>query len=222
MESVLKDSASRKSQAVWSDFFQGLWYDSTMADGISAHIHFSFQIARGKQRFRELIIYVSKKSERDYYFGATKLNKILYHADFRAFERLGQPITGMVYFRLPNGPAPQALIPVRRELINEGAIKLEQVELGQYIQDRTIALRDPVVSLFTEDELLIVDSVIEELWNQNAGDVSDASHDVRWRVLRHQDKLPYEFAFLVDSLTQGDIEKAAELAERFKWPSIGT
>jgi hypothetical protein len=185
------------------------------------HLHFSIPVARGKQRFRELIVYVSKKSENDTHFGATKLNKILYHSDFRAFERLGQPITGMVYFRLPKGPAPQALLPIRQELVSEGAIRVDQVSAGPYRQDRTVALRDPLLTLFNEDELRIVDEVIAELWSQNAGEVSDASHDVRWRVLNDKERLPYEFAFLDDSLTEDDIAKTRELAERLKWTPSG-
>jgi hypothetical protein len=192
-----------------------------MAESSSGHLHFGIHVDRGKQRFRELIIYVSRKSENDRYFGATKLNKILYHSDFRAFSRLGQPITGMIYFRLKAGPAPEALRPIRSELINEGAIRLERVTLGKYVQDRTIALRDPILSLFTGDELGIVDSVIGELWDQNAGEVSDASHDVRWRVLYDKERLPYEFAFLDDSLTQNDLDIARDLAARFQWRPTG-
>src|ERR1700677_2825411 len=97
------------------------------------------------QRFRELIIYVSKNSEDDPYFGAIKLNKILYYSDFRAFERFGIPLTGAVYFRLRNGPAPKVMIPVRNALIKEGAIRVDVVRLGEYDQYRTIALRPPVI-----------------------------------------------------------------------------
>jgi hypothetical protein len=190
---------------------------STGKDGL----HFNVPVARGKQRFRELIIYVSKKSEHDPHFGATKLNKILYYSDFRAFERLGQPISGMVYFRLKHGPAPKALWPVRAELIEEGALRIDQVPVGSFAQERTVALREPITSLFTEDELRIVDAVINELWSQNATEVSDASHDVRWRTLRDRDELPYEFAFLDNSVTQNDIDRTKQLSWQLKWNNIG-
>jgi Protein of unknown function (DUF4065) len=182
-------------------------------------LHFTVPVAHGKQRFREMIIYISKKSEDDPHFGAVKLNKILYYADFRAYERLGQPITGMVYFRLEKGPAPKALLSVRQELKQEGALRIDRVPVGPYIQDRTVALREPIITLFTEDELQIVDRVIEELWDQNAVEVSDASHDVRWRTLLDRDPLPYEFAFLDNSeLTKDDLSRGRELAEQLKWP----
>jgi hypothetical protein len=176
-------------------------------------------VDRARQRFRELIVYVSAKSAGDPYFGAVKLNKILYHSDFRAFERFGVPLTGLRYFKLRAGPAPRALRPVRQELIDEGAIRLDVIKIGDDLeQHRTIALRPPVLSHFTQDELDLVDEVIAELRSQTATEVSDASHDVRWRVLQLRDDLPYEFAYLSsDPVLASDIQRTRELAERFGW-----
>lgn len=190
-----------------------------MAVGRAKGLSFNVPVERGVQRFRELIVYISRKSEADEYFGATKLNKILYHSDFRAFERFGFPLTGMSYFRLKAGPAPKAMIPIRDELVSEGAIRIDRIAMpGGREQHRTVALREPVLEHFTSDELQIVDEVIEELWRQNASEVSDASHDVRWRVLSDRDTVPYEFAFLSnESVTQAEIERTRELATRYKW-----
>lgn len=182
------------------------------------HLHETLNVPRGAQRFRELIVYISRKCESDPHFGAVKLNKILYYSDFRAFERFGLPLTGMRYFRLEQGPAPRALLPVRNALIQEGALKIEYVRIGNVEQHRTIALRDPVLSHFTEDEIALVDSVIKELWNQNATEVSDASHDVRWRVLENQDPVPYEFAYLSDEpITEREAKRTKELAAELGW-----
>lgn len=82
---------------------------------------FNVSLERGLQRFRELIVYIASKSIDDPSFGATKLNKILYYSDFKAFERFGVPLTGAPYFRLKNGPAPRIMIPVRDELVAEGS-----------------------------------------------------------------------------------------------------
>lgn len=180
---------------------------------------FSVPLERGLQRFRELIVYISKQSERDPSYGAVKLNKILYHSDFRAFERFGVPLTGAPYFRLKAGPAPRIMLPVRRELEREGAIRIEKVILPNgYEQHRIIALRKPVLSHFTADELALVDEVIEELRHQTATEVSDASHDVRWRTLHNKDLVPYEFAFLSDEPpTENDIKRTYELNRLYGW-----
>ena len=68
-------------------------------------LHEAWDVDRSAQKFRELIIYISKRSKSDPWFGAIKLNKILYHSDFRAFERFGVPLTGVRYWRLQQGPA---------------------------------------------------------------------------------------------------------------------
>ena len=180
---------------------------------------FKVPLERALQRLRELIVYISEKSEHDQYYGATKLNKILYHSDFRAFERFGLPLTGTAYFRLPKGPAPRLMLPVRDKLISEGAIRLDKISLGNGLeQHRIVALRRPVLEHFTSDEIALVDEVIKELWPQTATEVSDASHDVRWRTLEHRDPIPYEFAFLSDDLiTPEEIERTRELADKFGW-----
>lgn len=176
-------------------------------------------VPRGPQKFRELLIYVSKMCRNDPTFGAVKLNKILYYSDFRAFERFGVPITGVRYFKLQQGPAPKALVPIRRQLEEEGAIRVEKLDLGDgFEQHRTVAERDPAMSIFSKDEIALVDDVIEDLWGQSARDVSDASHDIRWRAVNMRDTLPYEFAFLSnEAVTEADNKRTAELAKEFGW-----
>ncbi|QFT60431.1 hypothetical protein FIU94_16495 [Sulfitobacter sp. THAF37] len=182
-------------------------------------LHETFDVPRGIQRFRELIVYISSKCADDAYFGAIKLNKILYYSDFRAFRRFGMPLTGVRYQKLRLGPAPKSLLHVRRALVDEGALRVDKVDVpGGYTQDRTVALRDPVLSHFSDDEISLVDEVIRELWPQTGSQVSDVSHDVRWRVMNLGDAMPYELAFLSDEKpTEKDRKRTDELAAEFGW-----
>lgn len=181
-------------------------------------LHETYDVPRGAQRFRELIVYVSLKSADDPHFGAIKLNKILYYSDFRAFERFGIPLTGVRYQKLKLGPAPKALLHVRRQLEDEGAIRLEKLPAGTYAQHRTVALRPAAMSLFSDDEILLVDEVIADLWSQNGTEVSGLSHDIRWNVMNLQDPMPYELAFLSDEgMTDRDRRRTAEIAANLGW-----
>ena len=45
----------------------------------------------------ELIVYIVENSLGDPYFGKTKLNKILFAADFEAYRQRGRSITGADY-----------------------------------------------------------------------------------------------------------------------------
>src|SRR5687767_11634112 len=110
-----------------------------------------------KKKLGELILYISKKSELDPNFGAVKLNKILFYSDFIAFGRLGKAITEQDYQRLDQGPAPRRLLPVREDLIDRGYLAIQEVARFGKTQKRTVALRDPDLSIFTAEEIALVD-----------------------------------------------------------------
>lgn len=125
----------------------------------------------------------------------------------------------MRYKKRRLGPAPVALVPIREQLVQEGAIRVEKLTTpDRHVQQRTVALRPAAMGLFTEDEVALVDEVIEELRGQTAAEVSDASHDVRWKVLQLDDAMPYELAYLSnEGLTERDRQRTAELAAQFGW-----
>lgn len=190
--------------------------DSFMA--ATRNLTFSYPVPRGRQRLRELIVYIGHGYLEAERFGFTKLNKTLYHSDFRAYERLGLPLTGVSYVARKKGPAPKSIVPVLNELIFEGAVRLERRPAGRRIQKRAVPNRRAYTELFTGDELEIVDSVIRELWSQSADQVSDASHDVRWRTLRLNDRIPYEAVYLSDDpISDEDLKRTAQLANEYGW-----
>jgi hypothetical protein len=186
--------------------------------GFEAHLTYRFPLDRQQERFRELILYVSKRCEDAIYFGAVKLNKILFWSDMWAFRRLGRPVTGAEYRRFQKGPAPTLLPVVRREMQIEGILDIERRKMFDYEQERTVARREPDTSLFSVEELRIVDEIISQFWNENAEEVSDLSHDVIWLTRENKDPIPYEAAYLDPSpLTKEEIDRTYELARRFSW-----
>jgi hypothetical protein len=64
-----------------------------------------------------MILLIAEWCQADPKFGAIKVNKLLFHADFSAFLTHGEPITGQEYFKLPQGPAPRLLKPNLHVLI---------------------------------------------------------------------------------------------------------
>jgi len=167
----------------------------------------------GQARLKELILYIAGKCAGDPGFGATKLNKILFYADFRSFERFGTPVTGEKYQCLKWGPAPSAMVPVRRELEEGGDIRIVKTDYGGQTQRRVVALRQADLSFFTGRDIALVDSVIAELWGKTATEVSETSHGVQWRTCRLGDEIPYEAAYLSDEpITPDDIQRTRELA----------
>ena len=148
-------------------------------------------------KFKELILYIAEKSEGDRTFGATKLNKILFYSDFLAFLELGKAITWHRYQRLENGPAPIALLPVQAEMEEAREIaRVPRVYRGR-TQKVTLALREPDLKVFTAQEIAIVTEVIEALWNKNASEVSELSHQfLGWKAARLGEEIPYDIALI--------------------------
>lgn len=70
-----------------------------------------------ESKFTEMLLYVAARLADDRAGGATKLNKVMYFADFAHVRRHGRPISGAEYFKLENGLAPRRLVPVRQRLI---------------------------------------------------------------------------------------------------------
>ena len=164
----------------------------------------------------ELILYVADKCSGDSAFGAVKLNKILWVSDFRAYGQLGAPITGVVYSKRNRGPAPRRLVPVRQRLIDDNAAVVRQRRFGDFNQERIVPLRDSDLSKFTVPQILIVNSVIEELWGKSAQEVTNLSHGKAWEIPDVGESIPYEAIFLSDDPPgPADEKRAREVAEKY-------
>ena len=158
-----------------------------------------YEPAFNAEKFRELLVYVARKCEADPTFGAIKLNKILYYADFAAFRQKGEPITGATYFKLSEGPAPRELLTQRETLIDSGDAEMQKVQFFTGMQHRLTVRegREPRCDLFTSEELALVDQVVGYFWEKTAREVSDFSHrEPGWALAHDRENIPYESALL--------------------------
>lgn len=181
----------------------------------------TFKFADGdEKRLRELILYISAQCQNDSRFGATKLNKILWWADFLSYAQYGKPITGIEYQRLGNGPAPRRLVPVRNAMQAAGEIAFAEVAVrGGHIQKKIVPLRQPDLDLFGPTDIAVVDDVIRALWKKTATGVSSLSHGKAWEVAADGESIPYEAVFLSDDpVNRYDVARTKELARQFGWP----
>jgi len=150
-------------------------------------------------RMAELILYVSDRCQADPAYGATKLNKILFYADFQHYAKHGKSITGQEYMRLGKGPVPRHLVPVLNRLVQEHHLVVREAPYGASRQKRPIALRSADVSGFNGEEIATVDSVIARFWGMSATEVSEKSHEFNgWKLAPNRETIPYDMALLVD------------------------
>ena len=170
---------------------------------------------RDDKRLAELILYISRKSEGNQRFGATKLNKLLFYSDFSAYAQLGKSITGHEYQRLKRGPAPKHLLPVRDQLVKEKRLTVIPRDYHGQTQDLTIALDAPDLSMFAGDEIALVDDIMAACWGLNATEISCRSHEfIGWRLANNKEFIPYEVALVAcREPTLDEIKRGEELEE---------
>jgi hypothetical protein len=171
-------------------------------------------------KIHELVLYVCAKSEKDDRFGRTKLNKILFFADFLSFAKTGKAITGVTYWTLPWGPGPKCLLPVLEKLAKSGRLAEQDIDFHGNPQKRPIALKAPDLKHFGAAEISLVDYVIEKLWNLTATEVSEFSHRFLfwWDAMPQKTDIPYAAAWVSvpTEFTSDEIALAENLQRGFK------
>lgn len=150
-----------------------------------------------EDKLAELVLYVAGRIVDDPTGGATKINKILFAAECAHVRQHGQPITGAEYQKLPRGPAPRRLLPVRERLISSGDAELVADEYMGYQLDRLKPRRPADTSRFTDEELKHVEQAVNALWGKTATEASELSHrEMGWRMVDDGETIPYEAALL--------------------------
>ncbi len=177
-----------------------------------------------QQKFRELVLYIAQKCMNHQKYGITKTNKILFFSDFIAFAKLGKSITGADYFKLPKGPAPRQMKPILAEMTAHGELALAPQRVFTHTQQRPTALREPDLSLFSGEEIAIVDQVIELLKDKYAEEVSDLSHYyLGWQLVEDRETIPYGSVYWrvtkKEDITERDIRIGDEIAKQYNLSS---
>jgi hypothetical protein len=148
-------------------------------------------------KLRELILLIAEWCQADPKFGAIKLNKLLFHADFSAFLTFGEPITGQEYFALPQGPAPRRLKPITEQMKKREELAYKEISYFGQVQKRPIALRAADLSGFSGAEINLVRQTVERFWKMSATEISDQSHVfLGWKTAMLKETIPYSTALV--------------------------
>jgi hypothetical protein len=149
-----------------------------------------------RNRLKILLHYVVWKAGDKDGFGATKLYKVLWFSDARAYMLQGEPITGETYIREKYGPLPRHALSVIDELRAEGIIRTSTDDyFGKTIR-RFHSLRAPDKLSLNEREREIVDYWIEHIAEVHTADsISDQTHDYAWEIAGLGEEIPYHAIF---------------------------
>ena len=172
-----------------------------------------------EKKFKELVVYVAGKCSGDPGYGSLKLNTILFYADFITYGQLGKPITGVPYFRLPQGPAPRPMMPIRETMEKDGDIAIQKKVRFGHEQHRVVPLREADLAEFTAQEIAIVDEVIEGACGATGTDLALMSHhETGVKIANLKEDIPYETVFICDEpLDESEIQHGLQLAKQYGW-----
>ncbi len=150
-----------------------------------------------ESKLKEMILYFSNLSEVDESFGSIKLNKLLFYADFTAYLRWGKSISGVRYFALEHGPAPQPMKRILKALESQKALILKDTDYYGSTQKKPIALSQPKLKCFNVEEVNLMHNLLNEHWGKNAKSISYESHGfLGWSALWLGEEIPYSVALV--------------------------
>ena len=108
----------------------------------------------------------------------TKLNKLLFYADFKYYKKYASSITGIRYVHLKFGPVPDKYRYYFATLENEQkAINVDEVDYGDYSGEMFYAAKKPDLSVFENPELKTLIEVKEHFKDFSAGRIKSFSHN---------------------------------------------
>jgi putative zinc finger/helix-turn-helix YgiT family protein len=131
----------------------------------------------------------------------TKLNKLLFYADFKHYREYAISITGARYAHIPFGPAPDNYEIYYGALSSQKAIEFMEEMYpakrgGEAVVGETIkAVKKPDLSLFAASELRVMASVQEDFERYNAREITDFSHkEVGYQETEDGGTISYDYA----------------------------
>ena len=129
----------------------------------------------------------------------TKLNKLLFYADFLHYKEFGVSITGAKYAHLPFGPCLDEYQQILAMLI-EGrkALGVEEVESSGREGEMIELLKSqisPDLGVFSPSEMQVIGAVAHQLESQGAETLSRMSHEEKaWKETVDGQLISFEYA----------------------------
>lgn len=110
----------------------------------------------------------------------TKLNKMIFYADFKHFKEYTVSISGTRYARIPLGPVPDKYGYYLATLTEQGQLELEEVPFPNgTIGEKLVSKEKADLSLFSESELEVLVAIKKHFKDFKAGEMVEFSHKER-------------------------------------------
>jgi len=148
------------------------------------------------EKFSEMVVYFSEQLEPF----KTKMNKLLFYADFLMFKQTCFSISGVRYRAIDMGPVPNNFQSIFEYLVNEGKIDIHYVDFPQgFTGEQFKARKDRTFNkdIFSDAELSILKKVSEAFKSTPTIKIIETSHleDAWKKNEKGKDIISYNYAF---------------------------
>lgn len=152
------------------------------------------------EKISQVIAYLNGKIE----LFKTKLNKLLFYADFIMYQRTGQSMTGIRYRAIPFGPVPAEYEKLYLKLQDDQKIKLVEVgfENGNY-GEQIISSQKTNPESFSDTEIKVLEDIVNKFRGLTTKEIVDISHNELAWIENKEDRkiISYQkYAFALQAL----------------------
>ena len=148
-------------------------------------------------RLKNILLFFISKGNGVFF---TKMNKLLFYADFMAYRVTGKSVSGLAYKAIAHGP-----VPVRWDRIYSFFDEIDQ-EIVQFSDGREgtklVSKLSPDMAEFRDDELKILEYVSQRFKNETPTQISETSHEEEaWKQYLNSDRLiSFDMAFTLKAI----------------------
>ena len=149
-----------------------------------------------QKKYNNAVLFFAKRIQNGT-LGKLKMMKLLYYLDFDFFEKYGRSITGDQYLRFEMGPVPRMAKKVL-DGMKDKEIKIvkRKIAEGYNDQEHIEALKDFDVSVFTREELLMLEDVANKWERFTGSEMKSASHgEAPWIATKPDGIIDYNLAY---------------------------
>ena len=125
----------------------------------------------------------------------TKLNKLLFYADFFHFKKYGISITGAQYARLPFGPVVDNYEIYLGLMVHKRRVLIEEKRFGDFLGEVIISNQSPSLEIFQPEEIETLAKVKGYFENYSATKISERAHQEKgYQETEDYQPISYQYA----------------------------
>jgi uncharacterized phage-associated protein len=151
------------------------------------------------KKFSEMVVFFTERLEP----WKTKLNKLLFYADFNMHKQTGFSMSGVQYRAIPMGPVPNNFNSIFEYLANKDQLDIYYTYFpdgGTGEQFKPNPKKTFNKELFTENELQILELVAERFKNTSTNEIIEISHKEKAWIENNAERklINYNYSFMLN------------------------